>query len=85
MENDPVFARRPGEDLPMEKMRELTFLRYRQTEEKVQSLTAVSHLLTAPLPPPQGEAALPLRLPDQGRHHGRPLQDPHPHRLPGHV
>lgn len=27
MENDPVFARRPGEDLPLEKMRELTFLR----------------------------------------------------------
>lgn len=30
MENDPVFARRPGEDLPMEKMRELTFLRVKQ-------------------------------------------------------
>lgn len=49
MENDPVFARRPGEDLPMEKMRELTFLRYTQTEEEVQSLIAVSHLLISSL------------------------------------
>ncbi|KAG7218432.1 hypothetical protein INR49_020378 [Caranx melampygus] len=29
LENDPLFARRPGEDVSMEKMRELTFLRYR--------------------------------------------------------
>lgn len=28
LENDPLFARQPGEDLPVEKMRELTFLRY---------------------------------------------------------
>lgn len=28
LENDPLFARRPGEDVPVEKMRELTFLRY---------------------------------------------------------
>lgn len=44
LENDPVFARQPGEDVPMEKMRELTFLRYRRTEEKLQRLDAVSHL-----------------------------------------
>ncbi|KAM9335652.1 peroxisomal acyl-coenzyme A oxidase 3 [Symphorus nematophorus] len=30
LENDPLFARRPGEDLPLEKMRELTFLRVKQ-------------------------------------------------------
>ncbi|CAL1590750.1 unnamed protein product [Knipowitschia caucasica] len=30
LENDPVFARRPGEDIPMDKMRELTFLRVKQ-------------------------------------------------------
>uniref|UniRef100_UPI003AAAD356 peroxisomal acyl-coenzyme A oxidase 3-like n=1 Tax=Centroberyx gerrardi TaxID=166262 RepID=UPI003AAAD356 len=30
LENDPLFARQPGEDLPMEKMRELTFLRVKQ-------------------------------------------------------
>uniref|UniRef100_A0A8C4NKZ7 Acyl-coenzyme A oxidase n=1 Tax=Dicentrarchus labrax TaxID=13489 RepID=A0A8C4NKZ7_DICLA len=30
LENDPLFARRPGEDVPLEKMRELTFLRYQQ-------------------------------------------------------
>ncbi|XP_023279541.1 peroxisomal acyl-coenzyme A oxidase 3 [Seriola lalandi dorsalis] len=30
LENDPLFARRPGEDVPMEKMRELTFLRVKQ-------------------------------------------------------
>ncbi|XP_051917441.1 peroxisomal acyl-coenzyme A oxidase 3 [Hippocampus zosterae] len=30
LENDPVFSRRPGEDLPLEKMRELTFLRVKQ-------------------------------------------------------
>lgn len=30
LENDPLFARRPGEDLPVEKMRELTFLRVKQ-------------------------------------------------------
>nr|XP_046236273.1 peroxisomal acyl-coenzyme A oxidase 3 isoform X2 [Scatophagus argus] len=30
LENDPVFARRPGEDVPIEKMRELTFLRVKQ-------------------------------------------------------
>ncbi|XP_040887471.1 peroxisomal acyl-coenzyme A oxidase 3 [Toxotes jaculatrix] len=30
LENDPVFARRPGEDIPVEKMRELTFLRVKQ-------------------------------------------------------
>lgn len=28
LENDPVFARQPGEDVPLERMRELTFLRY---------------------------------------------------------
>ncbi|XP_077401453.1 peroxisomal acyl-coenzyme A oxidase 3 [Vanacampus margaritifer] len=30
LENDPLFSRTPGEDLPMEKMRELTFLRVKQ-------------------------------------------------------
>uniref|UniRef100_A0A8C9ZTM2 Acyl-coenzyme A oxidase n=1 Tax=Sander lucioperca TaxID=283035 RepID=A0A8C9ZTM2_SANLU len=30
LENDPLFARRPGEDVPLEKMRELTFLRAKQ-------------------------------------------------------
>lgn len=30
LESDPLFARRPGEDIPMEKMRELTFLRVKQ-------------------------------------------------------
>ncbi|XP_071371297.1 peroxisomal acyl-coenzyme A oxidase 3 [Centroberyx affinis] len=30
LENDPLFFRQPGEDLPMEKMRELTFLRVKQ-------------------------------------------------------
>ncbi|XP_034713251.1 peroxisomal acyl-coenzyme A oxidase 3-like [Etheostoma cragini] len=30
LENDPLFARRPGEDVPLEKMRELTFLRVKQ-------------------------------------------------------
>uniref|UniRef100_A0A3B4A3J0 Acyl-coenzyme A oxidase n=1 Tax=Periophthalmus magnuspinnatus TaxID=409849 RepID=A0A3B4A3J0_9GOBI len=30
LENDPVFARLPGEDVPLEKMRELTFLRVKQ-------------------------------------------------------
>ncbi|KAK2852119.1 hypothetical protein Q5P01_008395 [Channa striata] len=28
--NDPLFARQPGEDIPIEKMRELTFLRVKQ-------------------------------------------------------
>ncbi|XP_042372761.1 peroxisomal acyl-coenzyme A oxidase 3-like, partial [Plectropomus leopardus] len=30
LEDDPLFARRPGEDVPIEKMRELTFLRVKQ-------------------------------------------------------
>ncbi|XP_070785785.1 peroxisomal acyl-coenzyme A oxidase 3 isoform X1 [Enoplosus armatus] len=30
LENDPLFARRPGQDIPVEKMRELTFLRVKQ-------------------------------------------------------
>ncbi|XP_041840772.1 peroxisomal acyl-coenzyme A oxidase 3 [Melanotaenia boesemani] len=30
LENDPLFARRPGEDVPIEKKRELTFLRAKQ-------------------------------------------------------
>lgn len=30
LENDPLFARQPGEDIPIEKMRELTFLRVKQ-------------------------------------------------------
>uniref|UniRef100_A0A672YLP8 Acyl-coenzyme A oxidase n=1 Tax=Sphaeramia orbicularis TaxID=375764 RepID=A0A672YLP8_9TELE len=30
LENDPLYARQPGEDIPIEKMRELTFLRYDQ-------------------------------------------------------
>ncbi|XP_028996154.1 peroxisomal acyl-coenzyme A oxidase 3 [Betta splendens] len=30
LENDPVFARRPGEDISLEKMRELAFLRVKQ-------------------------------------------------------
>ncbi|KAK7910298.1 hypothetical protein WMY93_014982 [Mugilogobius chulae] len=30
LESDPVFARRPGEDLPLEKIRELTFFRVKQ-------------------------------------------------------
>ncbi|XP_056884218.1 peroxisomal acyl-coenzyme A oxidase 3 isoform X2 [Takifugu flavidus] len=30
LENDPLFSRRPGEDLSMEKMRELTFLRVKK-------------------------------------------------------
>ncbi|XP_069034019.1 peroxisomal acyl-coenzyme A oxidase 3 [Embiotoca jacksoni] len=30
LENDPLFARQPGEDVPLEKMRELTFLRVKQ-------------------------------------------------------
>ncbi|KAM6949419.1 peroxisomal acyl-coenzyme A oxidase 3 [Aplochiton taeniatus] len=30
LENDPIFARQPGEDLPLERMRELTFLRCKQ-------------------------------------------------------
>ncbi|XP_028285473.1 peroxisomal acyl-coenzyme A oxidase 3 [Parambassis ranga] len=30
LENDPVFARRPGEDIPLKRMRELTFLRVKQ-------------------------------------------------------
>uniref|UniRef100_A0A8C3APV1 Acyl-coenzyme A oxidase n=1 Tax=Cyclopterus lumpus TaxID=8103 RepID=A0A8C3APV1_CYCLU len=30
LEGDPVFARQPGEDVPLEKMRELTFLRVKQ-------------------------------------------------------
>lgn len=30
LENDPLFARQPGEDIPMAKMRELTFLRVKQ-------------------------------------------------------
>ncbi|XP_035479352.2 peroxisomal acyl-coenzyme A oxidase 3 [Scophthalmus maximus] len=30
LENDPLFARQPGEDLPLEKIRELTFLRVKQ-------------------------------------------------------
>ncbi|XP_068163891.1 peroxisomal acyl-coenzyme A oxidase 3 [Antennarius striatus] len=30
LENDPLFARHPGEDVPLEKMRELTFLRVKQ-------------------------------------------------------
>uniref|UniRef100_A0A8C3G9K8 Acyl-coenzyme A oxidase n=1 Tax=Cyclopterus lumpus TaxID=8103 RepID=A0A8C3G9K8_CYCLU len=30
LEGDPVFARQPGEDVPLEKMRELTFLRYQR-------------------------------------------------------
>uniref|UniRef100_A0A671WKM0 Acyl-coenzyme A oxidase n=1 Tax=Sparus aurata TaxID=8175 RepID=A0A671WKM0_SPAAU len=30
LENDPVFARQPGEDVPLERMRELTFLRVKQ-------------------------------------------------------
>ncbi|KAK2900310.1 peroxisomal acyl-coenzyme A oxidase 3 isoform X1 [Channa argus] len=30
LENDPLFARQPGEELPIEKMRELTFLRVKQ-------------------------------------------------------
>ncbi|XP_069374451.1 peroxisomal acyl-coenzyme A oxidase 3 isoform X2 [Paralichthys olivaceus] len=30
LENDPVFAHQPGEDIPVEKMRELTFLRVKQ-------------------------------------------------------
>ncbi|XP_041638400.1 peroxisomal acyl-coenzyme A oxidase 3 [Cheilinus undulatus] len=30
LENDPLFARRPGEDVPLEKMRELTFLRVKK-------------------------------------------------------
>ncbi|XP_007889669.1 peroxisomal acyl-coenzyme A oxidase 3 [Callorhinchus milii] len=33
MENDPVFARQPGEDLTLEKQRELTFLRCRRLFE----------------------------------------------------
>lgn len=28
LENDPLFARQPGEDVPVEKKRELNFLRY---------------------------------------------------------
>lgn len=27
LEEDPLFARRPGEDLPLDRVRELTFLR----------------------------------------------------------
>ncbi|XP_044039862.1 peroxisomal acyl-coenzyme A oxidase 3-like isoform X2 [Siniperca chuatsi] len=30
LENDPLFARQPGEDVPIEKMRALTFLRVKQ-------------------------------------------------------
>lgn len=30
LEDDPLFARQPGEDIPIEKMRELTFLRVKQ-------------------------------------------------------
>ncbi|XP_028420165.1 peroxisomal acyl-coenzyme A oxidase 3-like [Perca flavescens] len=30
LENDPLFARRPGEDIPLAKMRELTFFRLKQ-------------------------------------------------------
>ncbi|KAM9836442.1 peroxisomal acyl-coenzyme A oxidase 3 [Aulostomus maculatus] len=30
LENDPLFARTPGEDVPLERMRELTFLRVKQ-------------------------------------------------------
>ncbi|XP_061565480.1 peroxisomal acyl-coenzyme A oxidase 3-like [Cololabis saira] len=30
LENDPLFARQPGEDIPIEKKRELTFLRVKQ-------------------------------------------------------
>lgn len=30
LEHDPIFARRPGEDVPIEKMRELTFHRVKQ-------------------------------------------------------
>uniref|UniRef100_A0AAX7SE61 Acyl-coenzyme A oxidase n=1 Tax=Astatotilapia calliptera TaxID=8154 RepID=A0AAX7SE61_ASTCA len=30
LENDPLFARQPGEDVPIEKKRELTFLRMKQ-------------------------------------------------------
>uniref|UniRef100_A0A7N6AU62 Acyl-coenzyme A oxidase n=1 Tax=Anabas testudineus TaxID=64144 RepID=A0A7N6AU62_ANATE len=30
LENDPLFARRPGEDIAIDKMRELTFLRVKQ-------------------------------------------------------
>ncbi|XP_061620608.1 peroxisomal acyl-coenzyme A oxidase 3 isoform X1 [Phyllopteryx taeniolatus] len=30
MENDPLFSRTPGEDVPVERMRELTFLRVKQ-------------------------------------------------------
>lgn len=33
LENDPLFYRQPGEDLPLEKCRELTFLRCKKIFE----------------------------------------------------
>lgn len=53
LENDPLFARQPGEDIPIEKKRELTFLRTKQlfrynflTEEEAMANPWKSLILT---------------------------------------
>uniref|UniRef100_A0AAQ5X9Q9 Acyl-coenzyme A oxidase n=1 Tax=Amphiprion ocellaris TaxID=80972 RepID=A0AAQ5X9Q9_AMPOC len=53
LENDPLFARQPGEDIPIEKKRELTFLRVKQlfrynflTEEEAMANPWKSIILT---------------------------------------
>lgn len=57
LENDPLFARRPGEDLPLDRMRELTFLRYERWRMSVQVLcVCVENQGRAA--PAQGEEAL---------------------------
>lgn len=63
LENDPLFARTPGEDVPIEKMRELNFLRYQPRSLCYISYTYVftAHRENkATDGNPQGEAAVPL-------------------------
>lgn len=71
LENDPLFGRRPGEDLTIEKMRELTFLRYKHNKKCIfycpLVMSSVHIKNKASDKNPQGEAALPLRLHDKRR------------------
>ncbi len=98
LENDPLFARQPGEDVSLEKMRELTFRRYHQYTDVHLihcELTCTFHssAVTSFLrrenkasdKNPQGKAALPLQLPDARWDDGQPVEVCGPQWLSGHV